>query len=57
MDFAFSNCAKGKVEIEEIILEAGDAIGIYETELIKINGVDDSELVFVEVPIEKGIQP
>jgi hypothetical protein len=57
VDFAFSNCAKGKVEIEEIILEAGDAIGIYETELIKINGVDDSELVFVEVPIEKGIQP
>ncbi len=52
----YIHCAKGKVELAGNILEAGDAIGIYETELIQINCFDNSELVFVEVPMEKGIQ-
>jgi redox-sensitive bicupin YhaK (pirin superfamily) len=52
----YIHCAKGKVEIEGNILMPGDAIGIYETEKIHINCHENSELVFVEVPMERGIQ-
>lgn len=44
-----------EIEIEGNQLSTGDAIGIYDTEHILINSSENSELVFVEVPMAKGI--
>lgn len=52
----YIHCAKGKVEVEGNVLEAGDAIGVYETALVQIKSVDSSELVFVEVPMHNGVR-
>lgn len=51
----YIHCTIGKVEVGGNILEAGDAIGIFETDRIQINCYNNSELVFVEVPMAKGI--
>jgi quercetin 2,3-dioxygenase len=52
----YVHCATGNVEIEEYILNSGDAIGIYEAEGIKIKSNEDAELIFIEVPMERGIK-
>jgi redox-sensitive bicupin YhaK (pirin superfamily) len=52
----YIHCAVGSVEIEGKIIAAGDALGIYETNLININALENSELIFVEVPMELGIK-
>jgi len=51
----YIHCAIGKIEIEGVVLEAGDAIGIYETQSVQLKAIDSTELVFVEVPMDKGI--
>lgn len=52
----YIHCAKGEVEIEGNILGARDAIGVYETEIIEIKCNETAELIFVEVPMIKGIK-
>lgn len=52
----YIHCAIGKVKINDEILHAGDAVGIDETDLITLNAIEDSELVFVEVPLTRGIK-
>jgi hypothetical protein len=51
----YIHCASGSVEIEGNIIASGDALGIYETDLIKIKAKENSELIFVEVPMKLGI--
>jgi len=51
----YIHCASGSVEIEGYIMAAGDALGIYETDLINIKAIENSELIFVEVPMKLGI--
>ena len=48
--------ASGKVQIENHFLSSGDAIGVYESEMVSITASEDSELIFVEVPMERGIK-
>lgn len=52
----YIHCAKGKVEIEGNVLGPGDAIGLYETDVVKLKGVELADLVFVEVPMRKGVR-
>lgn len=52
----YIHCAKGSIQIGVETLNEGDAIGVYETNLIHITSLQDSELVFVEVPLTKGIK-
>ena len=52
----YIHCAAGQVEIDGNVLGAGDAIGIYETELIQIKSYDNSDLIFVEVPLVNGVK-
>ncbi len=51
----YIHCAKGKITIEDYHLNEGDALGIYETDSVKINVEENTELVFVEVPMQRGI--
>lgn len=41
----------GEVEIEGVVLNSRDAIGISETGGFKIDAKDDSEILFIEVPM------
>lgn len=52
----YVHCATGSTEINNNKLDAGDAIGIYETDQFSITSLEDAELVFVEVPMKKGIK-
>ena len=52
----YVHCATGSIEIDDKILTAGDAIGIYDTDNISILSIEDAELIFVEVPMTKGIK-
>ncbi len=52
----YVHCATGSIEIANVKLEAGDAIGIYETENFSIKSLADAELIFVEVPMHRGIK-
>lgn len=45
----------GSVLIENNVLQAGDAIGIYETAQVHIEAATHAHLIFVEVPMERGI--
>jgi redox-sensitive bicupin YhaK (pirin superfamily) len=51
----YIHCVKGSISIENHVLSAGDALGIYETDRILMNADSDTELIFVEVPLTKGI--
>jgi len=46
----------GKIKIGENFLCAGDAIGVYETSEFGISSEEESELIFVEVPMMRGIK-
>lgn len=50
------HCAKGKIEIKDHTISAGDAIGIYETDIVEIKCVEKADLMFVEVPMTNGIR-
>lgn len=53
----YIHCVRGQVHIAEQSLQSGDAPGIYDTiEPITIQAHRDSELIFVEVPVTRGIQ-
>lgn len=52
----YVHCATGSIKIEGNKLEAGDAIGIYETDDFSIMSNEDAELIFVEVPLHRGIK-
>jgi quercetin 2,3-dioxygenase len=47
----YIHCAKGSVTIGDYTLQAGDGLGVYETEEIKIAATELAELIFVEVPM------
>jgi len=51
----YIHCASGSISIDDNKLEAGDAIGVYETDLFSIHSIEDAELIFVEVPMVRGI--
>jgi redox-sensitive bicupin YhaK (pirin superfamily) len=51
----YIHCATGSVEVGEEKLKAGDAVGIYETSQVNIKSIEDTELIFVEVPMHRGI--
>jgi quercetin 2,3-dioxygenase len=46
----------GKVLIENNELNTGDAIGIFETEKVYIEATENTHLIFVEVPMTKGVK-
>lgn len=52
----YIHCVKGSIEIENFSINEGDAIGIYESESIMINSTDNTELIFVEVPMARGVK-
>ena len=41
----------GSLEIEDIVLNKRDAVGIYETNLVKIKAKEDSKLLIIDVPM------
>jgi quercetin 2,3-dioxygenase len=47
---------EGKAMIENYAINTGDAIGIYETTELKINAEENTHLIFVEVPMARGIE-
>ncbi len=51
----YIHCAKGTVMIENYTLQAGGALGVYESDMIKINAGQLAELIFVEVPMHRRI--
>jgi hypothetical protein len=51
----YIHCGKGKINVEGNILNPGDAIGIYDADTISLTGRETAELIFVEVPMLKGI--
>lgn len=52
----YIHCAMGNVLIENFMLQEGDALGIYETDIVIIKGVQLAELIFVEVPMLRGVK-
>ena len=51
----YIHCVSGAVQIENYSLSDGDALGVYEIENFQINATEESELIFVEVPMGRGI--
>lgn len=51
----YIHCAEGAVKIDDFHLQSGDALGVCETNEIKIEAQVYSQLVFVEVPMHRGI--
>jgi quercetin 2,3-dioxygenase len=51
----YVHCAKGAVMIENYTLQSGDALGVYEADMIKIKAAQLAELIFVEVPMHRGV--
>jgi quercetin 2,3-dioxygenase len=52
----YIHCAQGEVKIGDFTLNAGDALGIYETQSVQISAEERSELIFVEVPMTRGVK-
>ena len=52
----YIHCVSGNIIIDNYILNEGDALGIYETETIKIKASEEAELIFVEVPMTRGVK-
>lgn len=52
----YIHCVTGNIIIDNYILNEGDALGIYETETIKIKASEEAELIFVEVPMTRGVK-
>lgn len=52
----YLHCATGSVEAENIALESGDAIGVYDTASFLVTAQEDAALIFVEVPMHRGIK-
>jgi len=52
----YIHCATGAIRIENHDLKNGDALGVYDTSSILISASKDSEIIFVEVPMHRGIK-
>jgi redox-sensitive bicupin YhaK (pirin superfamily) len=52
----YIHTAAGSIVIADNTLAEGDAMGCYDTEEVSITAVQTSELVFVEVPMQRGIK-
>lgn len=52
----YLHCAKGEIEVEGHRLQPGDALGVYDAERFRVTASKDAELIFVEVPMIRGIQ-
>jgi hypothetical protein len=46
---------KGKINIEGYLLNHGDALGVYDTQTVVLKALEDTELIFVEVPMGRGV--
>jgi redox-sensitive bicupin YhaK (pirin superfamily) len=51
----YLHCVKGSITVQDFTLQAGDALGVYETDRFTITGVETADLIFVEVPMHRGI--
>jgi redox-sensitive bicupin YhaK (pirin superfamily) len=52
----YIHCVSGNIAIDTYTLNAGDALGVYETELFTIKSSETAELIFVEVPMHRGVK-
>ena len=52
----YVHCASGEVMIAGQRLGPGDAIGVYETDSFTIETAADAEILFVEVPMARGVR-
>jgi quercetin 2,3-dioxygenase len=52
---AYVHCISGEINIASYTLKSGDALGIYEADLIAIKALENAELIFVEVPMHRGV--
>jgi quercetin 2,3-dioxygenase len=52
----YVHCAKGAVNIENYSLQAGDGLGVYEGDTFLVKATELSELIFVEVPMHRGVK-
>jgi quercetin 2,3-dioxygenase len=52
----YIHCAKGHINIEDYQLDSGDALGVYETSSVNISATEDTEIIFVEVPMQRGVK-
>lgn len=52
----YIHCAKGHINIENYQLDSGDALGVYEISSINISAMEDTEIIFVEVPMHRGVK-
>lgn len=52
----YIHCADGEVSIDKTVLKKGDALGVFETEQVTLSALADSELIFVEVPMQRGVK-
>ncbi|MBJ7429247.1 MAG: pirin family protein [Bacteroidia bacterium] len=52
----YIHCAEGNIEIDTYNLLSGDALGVYDAQSVVIKASQTSELIFVEVPMTKGIK-
>ena len=53
---AYIHCVSGSITIDNYILQEGDALGVYETDNIIIKSLEEAELIFVEVPMTRGVK-
>jgi quercetin 2,3-dioxygenase len=51
----YIHCVKGKLNIEGYLLNHGDALGVYDTQTVVLKALEDTELIFVEVPMGRGV--
>jgi quercetin 2,3-dioxygenase len=51
----YIHCAEGRVVVEGQVLNAGDALGVYDTASVAIRAEYASELILVETPMHRGI--
>ena len=52
----YIHCVNGAVMIENYRLREGDALGVYETDIVSITTNENAELIFVEVPMQRGVK-
>jgi quercetin 2,3-dioxygenase len=52
----YIHCVAGEVDVNGQTLEAGDAVGLHDIDHIKTSAIESSELILVEVPLERGIK-
>ena len=51
----YIHSVKGNINIESYDLKDDDALGVYDSDAVNIYAITDSEIIFVEVPMTKGI--